>query len=417
MTDPVELEVSEWVRQRGLPLATTDPDAPLAELASLRELVGDATIVGIGPSTYGGHEQFEMTHRLVRFLVEELGFRALATEDDWDVALDLDRYVRTGEGDLDALLKTTGVPWRVGEVRRTLEWLREYNSTHTEQVRYVGVGVIDTRAPVYEEVTRYVERVAPGRSAELGKHFAVIQPTSEDHVRQFIMQVPDKDGHVEHARQALALVESLSQEDSEYQLIVQHVRQIVFFYEHYAYHLVDDGYRDEKMAVNLRWWHDHTGDKIAYWSTNAHSVRSPGLTISVPPRGTLTFKPTGGHLQELFGERYFSIGITFEHGTINSGWGLPPFNSRPVPAPKQSPEFVERHFGNNGTPRYLLSLRRGVPAEVAAWLARPIEKARVIGSICAADQPADGYYLTGGSLSDWYDVLIHIRELTPTQIL
>lgn len=414
MTDPVEIEVAEWVRQRGLPLATTDPAAPLKDLATLKDLVGDAAVVGIGPSTYGGHEQFEMTHRVVRLLVEELGFRALATEDDWDVALDLDRYVTTGEGDLDTLMKTAGVPWRVDEVRRTLEWLREYNSKHEEKVRYVGVGVIDTRVPVYEEVTRYVERVAPALADELESHFAVIRPTSDEHVRQFIMQVPDKDGHVQHARDALALVESIPDADP---MVVQHVRQIVFFYEHYAYHLVDDGYRDEKMAVNLRWWHEHTGQKIAYWSTNAHSVRSDALTISVPPRGTLTFRPAGGHLREIFGERYFSLGITFEHGTVNSGWGLPPFHSRPVPAPKQSPEFVERHFTNNGTPRYLLSLRRGVPDEVAAWLARPVERARVIGSICDAKLPPDGYHFSGGSLSEWYDALIHIRELTPTQIL
>ncbi|HEY0454024.1 erythromycin esterase family protein [Actinophytocola sp.] len=418
-----ESDVAEWVRQRGIPLSTADPAAPADKLVKLGEWVGDATVVGIGPSTYGGHEQFTMTHRIIRLLVEEHGFRAVATEDDWDVVLDLDRYVRTGEGDLEALLKGAGVPWRARELADAVEWIREYNTTHDEQVRLVGAGVIDTRAAVYEEVTRYVERVAPDRRAALRSHFDVIEPRTEQPVPHFIMQVTDKDAWVEHARSALALVEALPHAEGdgadarEHALVVQHVRQIVAFYEHYAYHLVDDGYRDLKMAENLRWWHEHTGDKIVYWSTNAHSVRSAELTISVPPRGVLTFRPTGDHLREWFGDGYFSLGVTFESGDVNSGWGLPPFASRAMPVPKQAPEFVERHFANNGTPRYLLSLRHNVPEAVREWLATPLEKARVIGSICDPGQDPDGYWMTGGSLAGWYDALIHVKELTPTTIL
>jgi erythromycin esterase len=415
----VDEEVTEWIRQRGFPLSTTDPRKPLWDLDSLRGLVGDDTVVvGIGPSTYGGHEQFTVTHRIIRFLVEELGFRTVATEEDWDVALDLDRYVQTGEGDLDALMKRTGVPWRVREVQDTIEWIKDYNAANDEKVRFVGVGVIDTRVPVYEEVSGYVKRVAPDKLAALREHFDVIQPASDEHVRWFITQVADKGSFVEHARAALKLVESLPHQDGdrEHEWIAQQTRQIVSFYEHYAYHLVDDGYRDEKMAENLNWWYEFTGHKIAYWSTNAHSARSGELTINVPPRGTLKFKPTGGHLRELFGDKYFSIGLTFAHGTVNSGWGLPPFTSRPIPAPVQSAEFVEGRFVNYGSPRYLLSLHNGVPLIVREWLREPV-KARVIGSICDAAQPADEYYMTGGSLAEWYDVIIHQQELSPTEVL
>lgn len=419
MNPNLESDVAEWIRQRGIPLPTADPAMPLTDLARLRDIVGDASVVGIGPSTYGGHEQFTLTHRVVRFLVEELGFRTVATEDDWDVALDLDRYVRTGEGDLDALMKGAGVPWRVRELADAVEWIRQYNTTHDEQVRFVGVGVIDTRAAVYQEVTRYVERVAPDRRTALRSHFDVIEPTTDQPVPHFIMRVTDKDAWVQHARDALALVESLPhpEGDQEHALMVQHVRQILFCYEHYAHHLVDDGYRDAKMAENLLWWRTHTGHRIAYWSTNAHSVRSAELTISVPPRGVLTFRPTGDHLRAALGDGYLSLGITFDHGEVNSGWGLPPFTSRPMPAPRQAPEFAERLFANNGTPRYLLDLRAPAPATVRAWLDAPIERARVIGSICDPGLDPDGYWMAGGSLAEWYDVVIHVNELTPTEIL
>ncbi|OLF17355.1 erythromycin esterase family protein [Actinophytocola xanthii] len=414
-------EVTEWIRQYGLPLSTAEVEAPLRDLEPLAGMVGDADVVGIGPSTYGGHEQFTQTHRIIRILVERLGFRTVATEEDWDVIRELDHYVLTGEGELDALLAGTGVPWRVREVRDLIEWIRGYNADHGEDpVRLVGVGVIDTRPALYTEVSGYVEATAPERLAELTEHFEVVTPTRPDHVRWFISQVADKDRYVEHARAAEALVASLPPGDTEQDVrrhdwIVQQARQIVAFYEHYAYHLTDDGYRDRKMAENLVWWHRHTGHRIAYWSTSAHSVRADELTINVPPRGTLAFKPTGGHLRDEFGSRYLSIGITFTQGTVNSGWGLPPFASRPIPAPALADGFVEPAFHNYASPRYLLDLRRGAPEVVREWLARPV-KARVIGSICAADQPAEGYYMTGGSLAEWYDVLLHEKELTPTQV-
>lgn len=412
----VRAEVTEWIRQYGLPLSTADAKDSLRDIEPLGAMVGDADVVGIGPSTYGGHEQFTQAHRIIRVLVEQLGFRTVATEEDWDVARELDRYVLTGEGDLDTLLKGTGVPWRVGEVRDLLEWIREYNVANDEPVRFVGVGVIDTRPASYTEVADYVAEVAPDRLAELTGHLDVLRPTRPDHVRWFISEVTDKDRYVEHARAAAALVASLSGPDVKaHEWITQQARQIVAFYEHYAHHLTDDGYRDAKMAENLVWWQRHTGHRIAYWSTSAHSVRSDGLTINVPPRGTLTFRPTGGHLREAFGERYFSIGITFTSGTVNSGWGLPPFTSRPIAAPALANGFVEPLFHNYASPRYLLDLRRNPPEIVKRWLDRPV-KARIIGSICAPDQPAEGYYMTGGSLAEWYDVLLHEKELTPTKV-
>ncbi len=405
-------DVANWIKANARPLATSDPTAPIDDLEPLRDIVGDAVIVGLGGSTYGAREQFTTIHRVVRFLVEELGFRAVATEEDWDVALPLNDYVRSGYGDLDALMKESGVPWRVAEMRDAVEYLRQWNATHPDDlVQFVGVGVIDTRLPVYDAVTEYVAKVAPGRADELAAHFDVIRPTRPDHVPWFIMQVKDKDPYVEHARQALRLVQESGGSGKGHDLAVQHARQIVAFYEHYAYHLVDDGYRDEQMAENLRWWHQYSGDKIAYWSTNAHSVRAESLDISVPPRGSLTFKPTGATLASLFGDGYVSIGLTYDHGTVNSGWSAPPFAARPLETPTQPEDFHERPFAND-LPRYLVDLRADADQPVREWLGRTV-KGRVIGSVCDDSRP-DDHYMTGGSLLDWYDAVIHEQTVTPS---
>jgi erythromycin esterase len=53
---------------------------------------------------------------------------------------------------------------------------------------------------------------------------------------------------------------------------------------------------------------------------------------------------------------------------------------------------------------------------VRDWLRRPA-KTRVIGSVGAPDQPADGFYLTGGSLVEWFDAIVHSHTVSPSRQL
>jgi erythromycin esterase len=95
-------------------------------------------IVGLGESTHGAHEQFTLKHRIVRLLVEQLGFRSVAMEEDWATGIQLNRYVLTGQGDPTELVKGMGAPWSTGEVQAVLEWLRAWNTRHRDKVQFVG---------------------------------------------------------------------------------------------------------------------------------------------------------------------------------------------------------------------------------------------------------------------------------------
>ncbi|GAA1991423.1 erythromycin esterase family protein [Kitasatospora viridis] len=412
-------EPAAWVRQHALPLDSTDPAAPATDLRPLGEATAPAVVVGVGGSSYGGHEHFTLGERIIRHLVEERGFRTVATEEDWGFGRELDRYVLTGEGDLDALMATANLPWRTAEVRDVLRWLRRYNETHAEPVRFAGVGAFDTRPQLYDAVLAHVAKAAPAALAELTGHLSVLRPDRPGFVGWFIGQVADKEPYVEHARAALRLVEELPHEegDEEHAWAVQDTRQILYFYEHYAHHLIDDGYRDARMADNLRWWRERTGSRIVYWSTTAHSADAAQLAVAVPPRPALTFRTTGSHLREHYGAGYLSIGLTFDRGTVNSGWSMPPFTARPLPAPSGPAGFAERPLAEAGLPRYLLDLRGEVPPAVRAWLDAPAPT-RIIGSIYDPEhQPAEAYRMSGGSLAGWFDLLVHCQELTPSQVL
>jgi erythromycin esterase len=167
-------------------------------------VVGDAAIVGLGESTHGAHEQFTVKQRIVRMLVEELGFRSLALEEDETKGSQLDEYVVSGAGDLQDLLADAGTPWRTTEIQQLITWFRSCNEAHPDDtVRVVGVDVVAVRSLAYEAVTRYVEQAVPERTAELEQHFATIRPP--DDIQQHITWLhrqPDKAALVEHARRS-----------------------------------------------------------------------------------------------------------------------------------------------------------------------------------------------------------------------
>src|SRR5688572_21838007 len=108
--------VVRWIKSYARLLTTNDPQAPLTDLEPLRDMVRRATVVGLGRGTHGAHELTTMTHRILRFLVEHLGFRSLVIEEDWTKGVEVDEYLQTGRGDPQALLDGAHVHWRTEEL-------------------------------------------------------------------------------------------------------------------------------------------------------------------------------------------------------------------------------------------------------------------------------------------------------------
>lgn len=90
-------QITEWLEMHAKPLKTTNPTASFNDLKPLKNMVGSASIVGLGEATHGAHEVFTMKQRIVNYLVSEKGFINLVLEEGWDRALELDRYVLTGK--------------------------------------------------------------------------------------------------------------------------------------------------------------------------------------------------------------------------------------------------------------------------------------------------------------------------------
>jgi erythromycin esterase len=373
----------DWIAERAAPLVTADPAAPLDDLETLRRAVGDAQVVGLGEAVHGAAELTTLKHRALRMLVERMGFRTLAWEEDWTTGLLIDEYIRTGAGDLSALMQRMSPQYQSGEVADVLVWLRAINTGRADPVRFVGVEYYLTGPEASDAVAAHVGATAPDRLADLRRDLDLVRrvtPTVFEHIGWFTA-LTDMTLYLDAARRVHDLVAGLPHPpgDRPHAVALHHARQIRSFYEHFA---LSDAealvYRDARTAENLAWWQELTGDRVAYWAAVAHTADAPGLRIAVPPEPDMAFPSAGSYLRDRYGLRYLSVAFTLDHGTVGLGSG-----ETTELAPVGSDRF-EHPLGQAGLDRFTLDLREPAPPSVRAWLDAPI---RARGLPIAAPTP------------------------------
>jgi erythromycin esterase len=119
------------IAARATPLSL-DRDAPLDDLGPLTDRVCEAKVAALGSAVRHSHELLTLTQRVMRWLVDRHGFRALSLEGDEAASLDLDAYVRAGEGDPRAILARARPFWRFGEILDAVRWIRSRNERHPD---------------------------------------------------------------------------------------------------------------------------------------------------------------------------------------------------------------------------------------------------------------------------------------------
>ncbi|WIM92717.1 erythromycin esterase family protein [Actinoplanes oblitus] len=135
------------------------------DLERVRQLVGDAQVVGIGESAHNVREYQQVRHHLARFLVERMGFGVLALESGFSEGLLVDRWIRDGSGDL-AEVADQGLTYGFGSAvatRDLLAWLREHNAGGGD-VGFAGLDLpadLGSPLPALDGVAHYLAEVDP----------------------------------------------------------------------------------------------------------------------------------------------------------------------------------------------------------------------------------------------------------------
>ncbi|MEA2564634.1 MAG: erythromycin esterase [Acidobacteriota bacterium] len=161
----------------------TDPGLPKDDLEPLRKIIDRATIVSLGESFHTSGGYYEMKHRLFRFLVEQMGFRAFAIESSWEDADLAGRYVETCGGSPDDALRGLFGVWRSTETRELVEWMCAWNRGHSKQKDKLVFFGFDVQQPKQDgaALIAFLERIGVGpgdpRVADIKVCDGVSQPT------------------------------------------------------------------------------------------------------------------------------------------------------------------------------------------------------------------------------------------------
>jgi erythromycin esterase-like protein len=127
----VEQTPAAWIRANAVPIKTPVAGNGFDDLLPLKPIIGDARIVSLGEPTHGTREAFQFKHRLLEFLVEEMGFTIFSIEANMPESYALTRYIQTGEGDVRQLINGMYFwTWNTEEVFRMVEWMRAWNASH-----------------------------------------------------------------------------------------------------------------------------------------------------------------------------------------------------------------------------------------------------------------------------------------------
>ena len=381
-----------WLAARAYVLATVDYPAPSSDLQPLREIVGDARIVGLADGTHGTREFFTLKLRMIDVLVRQMDFDVVSFEAPLPLFDRIDVYVQGGGGDPRALLaegydRLRYVFWDVEEMLAVIEWMRDYNSHRGSRppVHIAGFDIYDGVGAAATTV-EHVRRADPALATNIEAQYLCVTATPNPTCRLAAEGVVN----LLIARRA-----DLERESPMlYHEALQNARVVV---QSQTNVLAD---RDRAMAGNAEWLNEHRGrsGRTIVWAHAAHLAKGQTAFLPVDSMGV--------YLSRSLGRSYVAIGALTGGGTFLQ-WEPPGANSKPVvrSLPSPGPDSYEANFRLGPAPALLIPLAGTVPP----WLAGP---AFFTGAGTAA-----AAVVSRASLPALFDAVVYVERTTATKPL
>ncbi len=428
-TDPALAQaVLAQLKEKAVPLTTTDPTAPLSDLAPLDAAVGDARLVALGEASHGTREFFQMKHRLLEYLVTKKGFTVFAMEANWPETLAVDRYIKTGQGDPKAALAGLYFwTWNTQEVLDLIEWMRVFNAAPGAHAVLSFTG-FDMQTPdvALTRVQSYLRLVAPSEVPAMRASYAPLRALLAAQAqgqkrRSAGLPVPPSPAVAAACRAGTAAV--LAQMDARRARYIRassadafrDARQNALIVAQATQELTatfQEGgeLRDRAMAANVRWLTEqkYPGEKVVLWAHNAH----------VGAFDTAGHKSMGAYLRSDYGPALFTLGFAFDRGEIRAipmAGGQMKGPAVPLPVPPAGEGTGDALLHQAGLPRFLLDFHGVTPdSPLGAWLA----SAHPFQMPGAAWDPSEAaLFAQPVILRTAYDGLIYIDESHASQEL
>lgn len=395
-----------WLSENAIPLRTVEAGNGFADMEPLKKLIGNARLVALGEATHGTREFFQLKHRMLEFLVSEMGFTIFAIEATMPEAFDINEYVLTGRGDPEkALAGLYFWTWNTQEVLEMIRWMRRYNSDprHKRKVKFYGFDMqSSTRAA--KTASAYLRKVDSVKLPAIDQALALL---ADPFIAEDFRTLSQEKKEAASASIAVLLKRFDERKEdyirmtstSEWALARQHVQIVAQSIEKHKSRERGFRTRDKSMADNALWILDHEGPgaKMVIWAHNGHVMNRPGWM--------------GAHLRKVLEDEMVVFGFAFNQGWFQAR-SMPlsgPLKSfRVGPASESSLDGTLAAAGLSLAVVDLHSLPKTGP--VAEWFADP-HGTRSVGS--AFDEKWDNQALRPRYVvTDVYDALLFVETTT-----
>jgi erythromycin esterase len=413
--------VIAWLKAKAIPLKTVEAGNGFADLQPLKRVFKDARFVALGEETHGTREFFQFKHRMLEFLVKEMGFRVFAIEASYAACQNINDYVMGRTDDGAKALDGQGFwTWNTEEVRAMLDWMRAYNASVAEQKRVEFAGFdIQMNDAGKEKLLAYLRRVAPERVAETEEFFkvnldelnVVLTPRNDPKFKDATAKLSELKNRYADLFVFLELNGSrLARQTSpaEFEQMREYARVLMQYLDSYSRAGIGGAVtRDLYMADNFKRLveREPAGTRFVIWAHNGH--------VSSSDNGG-TYQTMGYHLRRLYGDEYYSVGFSFNQGSFQAREALSKDPTRRMlrshtvgAAPEDS---IDWYLAQTGVKHFVVDLRSGAKDEViTGWLAAP-HPMRSVGSIYGEEFARNFFQPT--NLGQEYDSLFFIDTTT-----
>ncbi|UHA75595.1 erythromycin esterase family protein [Paenibacillus sp. 481] len=396
----------QWLERNAIPLDSSNPSSPLQDLEPLRNTIGSASVVGIGEASHGMHEIFTMKHRVVQFMITEMGFTNLVLELDWETTLKLDHYVLTGEGNPSHYLTPM---FNTKEMTDMFHWIRNYNAdpAHTKKVRVIGMDNQSAHKNIYDKIINYVKQHKPNLLPELNHKLKELINATKRIEPFMVLPKADKKKYVAIAHHIVKTLEKSQTEgdkqNEQYAWVLQSARILSqltttgaaentpdFFFKH-----------DVAMYENVKWVQENFGKTIV-WAHNGHISKTNMIPFVYP-------EIAGQHLAKHYGDNYVTIGTSVHSGKYNANNSIGKLGMHGT-ARSDNPKSFNYALGKIKHGQYVIDLRRA-SGSTKSWLneKRPL----LLGVATVAPHIPLTHDIPLGKT---FDILIHVQKVTPSQL-
>jgi len=387
------------VNARLIPLRTVLPDTGFADMMALKPFIKDKQVFALGEATHGTSEFFSFKHRMLQFLVKEMGVRTFVIEGDFAGAQIMNDYVLHGKGDANKGLMGIGFGvWMTQEVVDMANWMKAYNATQTP----------DNKVTFWGCDMQWGATAMQALKAHLlpGNQFSPAMEEGLKVLNKYLIEISRSDKKILNT--AIAELERISFNDVDtaiYKHYITAIKQTAELLDSKSkiFPTRSSDVRDRYMAENCRWIYNYTGHKkMMIWAHNEHIVRAPG---------SYSYVRMGMHLSKVWKDDYYAMGFELFSGKMNS-FDVRAGKAVTVTLPSAQPGFSSSIFAAANAPNFIIDLKMA--------LNNPI--------LNTYFHSKTGYYFIGAGyipqkepnvstrvLANSYDAIIFIKETTPAK--